>query len=115
MAPSKYIVEFNLLMFMKLSDLKEWLNSLPAEELEKDLMYNALDYGLTGNVSEIRRSDENLYFVGDDPVMLHTKKELKQRGFSDREISHFDVEIPKGCYYIELNNEYSILERFSYR
>lgn len=114
MVPAKYIVEFNLLIYMKLSDLKDWVNRLPEEELEKDLMYNAIDYGLTGNVGEIRRSDENLYFVGDDPVLLHTKKELKQRGFSDGDISRFDVEIPKGCYYIELNNEYSILERFSY-
>lgn len=99
---------------MKLSDLKEWINSLPAEELEKDLMYNALDYGLSGNVPEIRKSDDNLYFVGDDPVLLHTKQELRQRGFSDRDISKIDIEIPRGCYYIELNNEYSIIERFSY-
>lgn len=99
---------------MKLSDLKQWLNSLPSEELDKDLMYNALDYGLTGNIGEIRRSDENLYFVGDDPVVLHTAQELRQIGYSEDAISDFDVEIPQGCYYIELNNEYSILERFSF-
>lgn len=99
---------------MKLSDLKHWVNSLPAEELDKDLMYNAIDYGLTGNVGEIRRSDENLYFVGDEPVVLHTRQELRQIGYSEKDIVNFDVEIPKGCYYIELNNEYSILERFSY-
>lgn len=98
---------------MKLKDLKLWVNKLPADELEKELHYNAMDYGISGNISEIMRSDENLYYVGDQPVLLHTKDELLQRGYSKNEIAEFDVEIPKGCYYIELNNEYSILERFA--
>lgn len=97
---------------MKLKDLKEWVNKLPAEDLERDLLYNSMDYGISGNISEITKTDENLYYVGDDPVLLHTKDELKQRGFTDNEISELEVEIPKGCYYIELSSEYSILERF---
>lgn len=97
---------------MKLKDLKEWVNKLPAEDLERDLLYNSMDYGISGTVSEITKTDENLYYVGDDPVLLHTKEELKQRGFTDNEISDLEVEIPKGCYYIELSSEYSILERF---
>ena len=97
---------------MKLKDLKAWLERLPEEELEKELLYNSLDYGISGAVGEINRSDDNLYYVGDQPVLLHTREELHQRGYSDKEISAFDVEIPQGCYYIELSNEYSILERF---
>ncbi|MFD2600940.1 MULTISPECIES: hypothetical protein [Flavobacterium] len=97
---------------MKLKELKLWLNKLSDEELEKELLYNSMDYGISGTVSEINKSDDNLYYVGDEPVLLHTKDELKQRGYSDNQISDLDVEIPKGCYYIELSNEYSILERF---
>ena len=97
---------------MKLKDLKTWLNSLSDDELEKDLLYNSMDYGISGKVGEITKTDDNLYYVGDEPVLLHTKRELKQRGFSEKQISALDVEIPKGCYYIELSNEYSILERF---
>ena len=97
---------------MKLRDLKAWLDKLPAEELEKELLYNSMDYGISGNVAEINRTDENLYYVGDDPVLMHTRKDLLKRGFTDKEISAFEVEIPQGCYYIELSNEYSILERF---
>ncbi|PZR19449.1 MAG: hypothetical protein DI539_13980 [Flavobacterium psychrophilum] len=98
---------------MKLKELKLWLSKLSDEELEKELLYNSMDYGISGTVSEINRSDNNLYYVGDEPVLLHTEDELKQRGYSDNQISGLDVEIPRGCYYIELSNEYSILERFA--
>lgn len=97
---------------MKLKDLKDWVNKLSDEELEKDLLYNSMDYGISGSVPEITHTNEDLYYVGDEPVLLHSKIDLEKRGFSENEISSFDVEIPKGCYYIELSNEYSILERF---
>lgn len=97
---------------MKLKDLKNWLESLPAQELERDLLYNSMDYGISGSVTEISKTDENLYYVGDDPVLLHTEQELKQRGFTKTQIQQLEIEIPEGCYYIELSNEYSIIERF---
>ncbi len=97
---------------MKLKELKIWLNTLSDAELEKELLYNSMDYGISGPVSEINRSDNNLYYVGDEPVLLHTKDELKQRGYSENQISRLNVEIPKGCYYIEISSEYSILQRF---
>ncbi|NDI98186.1 hypothetical protein GWA97_03775 [Flavobacterium sp. LaA7.5] len=97
---------------MKLKDLKSWLNKLSNDELEKELRYNSMDYGISGTISEIIRSDENLYYVGDEPVIMNSTKELMQRGYSEYEISEMDIEIPQGCYYIELSNEYSILERF---
>ncbi len=97
---------------MKLRDLKDWINKLSDEELGKELLYNSMDYGISGKVAEINRNDDNLYYVGDEPVLLHTKEELKQRGYTNKQISKFEVEIPKGCYYIELSSEYSILERF---
>lgn len=97
---------------MKLKELKSWLDRLSDEELEKELLYNSMDYGISGNVAEINRSDDNLYYVGDEPVLLHTRHDLEKQGFTDKQINELDVEIPKGCYYIELSNEYSILQRF---
>ncbi len=97
---------------MKLKDLKSWVNKLSEEELEKELLYNSMDYGISGNVTEINKSDNDLYYVGDEPVLLHTKDDLKKRGYTETDISGLDIEIPQGCYYIELSNEYSILERF---
>jgi hypothetical protein len=98
---------------MKLKDLKNWLNQLSEQELEKELYYNSLDYGISGKVNELTRSDENQYYVGDDPVLLHTSDDLVKRGYTQRQINDMDVEVPAGCYYIELSNEYSILERFA--
>lgn len=97
---------------MKLKDLKNWLEGLNEEELEKELYYNSLDYGISGKVNELNRTDDNLYYVGDDPVLLHTCHDLVKRGYTQRQINEMDVEVPAGCYYIELSNEYSILERF---
>jgi hypothetical protein len=97
---------------MKLRDLKNWVNKLSDEELDKDLFYSSTDYGISGSVDEISKNDKNLYYVGDDPVLLHTKDELKKLGFTEKQIAKFEVEVPGGCYYIELDNEYSILERF---
>jgi hypothetical protein len=97
---------------MKLKDLKSWLDQLSDQELEKELLYNSMDYGISGNVAEINRSDDNLYYVGDEPVLLHTRRDLEKRGFTDKQINELDVEIPKDSYYIELSNEYSILQRF---
>lgn len=97
---------------MKLKELKLWLNKLSDEELEKELHYNSMDYGISGAVTEIDKTDDNLYYIGDEPVVLHTKEELKQRGYSDKEISGLEIQVPQGCYYIELSNEFSILEKF---
>lgn len=98
---------------MKLKDFKSWVNKLSDDELEKELRYNSMDYGISGTISEIIRSDEDLYYVGDEPAIMNTTKELKQRGYSEYEISELEVEVPHGCYYVELSNEYSILERFA--
>lgn len=97
---------------MKLKDLKNWLNTLSDNELEKELLYNSMEYGISGKVGEINRTDDNLYYVGDEPVLLNTRGDLEKRGFTHKQIDELDVEIPQGCYYIELSNEYSILERF---
>lgn len=99
---------------MTLKELKAWLDTLPEHELERDLLYNSMDYGISGNVTEISKADHNLYYVGDEPVLLHTEQELIQRGYTKTQVKKLDVEIPAGSYYIELSNEYSIIERFSH-
>jgi hypothetical protein len=98
---------------MKLKDLKAWLDSLPQSELEKELIYNSTEYGISGSLGEVDYAHDNLYYTGDEPAILHTKRELIMQGYSANEIENMEVEIPKDHYYIELNNEYSILERFS--
>lgn len=99
--------------FMKLKDLKSWLDSLPESELEKELIYHSTEYGIGAPLGEVDYAYDDLYYVGDEPALLHTKRELKMQGYSAADISSLEVEIPKGHYYIELDNEYSILERFS--
>ncbi|KOS05921.1 hypothetical protein AM493_07655 [Flavobacterium akiainvivens] len=98
---------------MKLKDLKAWLDALPESELEKELIYNSTEYGISGPLGEVDYAHDDLYYTGDEPALLHTKRELRMQGYSAGEINRLDVEIPKGKYYIELNNEYSILQRFS--
>lgn len=109
----KIIINFTYCT-MKLKDLKAWLGTLNDEELEKELLYNSMDYGISGTVGEINRADDNLYYVGDEPVLLHTEEDLRKRGFTEKQIAELDVEIPQDCYYIELSNEFSILERFAH-
>jgi hypothetical protein len=98
---------------MKLKDLKAWLDALPESELEKEIIYNSTEYGISGPLGEVDYAHDDLYYTGDEPALLHTKRELKMQGYSESEINGLDIEIPKGHYYIELNNEYSILERFT--
>ena len=54
--------------------------------------------------------DDNRNYDLDD--VNHILEELKQRGYSDKEISGLEIQVPQGCYYIELSNEFSILEKF---
>lgn len=99
---------------MKLKDLKTWINKLSDKELEKELIYSSTEYGISGAIPDVHKSEEDLYYVGDEPSLLHTKEQLLARGYTEDAIAAMDVEIPKDCYYIELDDEYSILERFSH-
>lgn len=87
---------------MKLKDLKKLLDSLPSEELEKDLLYNSKSFGLSGVVSSAKQISKNLYYDGsDDPATLHTKSEWRDLGYSDEEIYEMTIEIPEGSICIE--------------
>lgn len=88
---------------MKLKDLKKWVNTLTNEQLEQHLLYNSDEYSISGKVNKIEKSKTDLYYTGeDDPAQLYTKKQLKEEGYDKEDIEGFDIEIPKGSFYIKI-------------
>lgn len=88
---------------MKLKDLKEWINSIPEEDLEKDIFYYSQMFNMSGQVNKITKIKENLYYTGeDDPVELYTVDELYERGWEEEDIFHTIIEIPKDSYALEI-------------
>ena len=88
---------------MKLKDLKKWVNLLTEQQLEQPLIYHSEEYSISGEVSEIKKAKSDLYYTGeDDPATLYTLKQLKQDGYDKEDIESFDIEIPKGSFYIEI-------------
>ena len=88
---------------MKLKDLKKWVNSLAKEQLEQELLFNSDEYSISGKVEKIEKAKQDLYYTGDDdPARLYTKKQLKNDGWDKEDIEGFDIEIPKGSYYIKV-------------
>jgi hypothetical protein len=88
---------------MKIKQLKKFINSLSENELEKDLVYNSADYGLSGTILKVHRAKENLYYIGDDdPSPLYTKKQLIENyDMDEEEIKNHIVEIKKGDIVLE--------------
>lgn len=87
---------------IKLKDLKKILDKMNPEELENYLLYNSEEYSVSGKVSKFKKAKQNLYYTGeDDPAQLYTLKQLKEDGWDEEDIEGFDIEIPKGSYYIE--------------
>lgn len=88
---------------MKLKDFKKWVNSLNDNQLEQYLLYNSEEYSISGKVFKIEKAKNNLYYTGDDdPAQLYTLKELKEHGYEKEDIEGFEIEIPKGSYYIKI-------------
>ena len=88
---------------MKLKDFKKWVNKLNDKDLEQDLIYNSEEYLISGKVNKIEKAKQNLYYTGeDDPVELYTLKQLKEEGYEKEDIEEFEIEIPKGSYYIKI-------------
>lgn len=88
---------------MKLKDLKKWVNKLSEEQLEQPLLYYSEEYSISGNVLEIPKAKQNLYYTGeDDPAQLYTKEQLKDDGWDIEDIKCFDIAIPKGIFYIKI-------------
>jgi hypothetical protein len=88
---------------MKLKDIKKWVNKLTDEQLEQNLLYNSEEYSISGKVNKIEKAKANLYYTGeDDPSELYTMKQLKEEGYDKEDIEGFEVEIPKGAFYIKI-------------
>ena len=88
---------------MKLKDFKKVLDKMTKEELEQELIYNSEENSISGTVSKLVKAKQNLYYTGeDDPAQIYTLKELKDEGYDNEDIESFEIEIPKGNYYIEL-------------
>ena len=86
---------------MNLKELKEWVNSLSEEDLDKSLGYYSPDYSLSGVAYEIKQSDVDLYYFGDDPAALYSKNELiHEYDYTEEEINNLMIEIHKGDYLI---------------
>jgi len=81
---------------MKLRELKEWINSVSEEDLEKTLSFTS-EYE-SGLVYSIEFAKEDLYWLGDDdPSQLYTKKELIEDNYLEEdEIDNLEIEIHKG-------------------
>jgi hypothetical protein len=90
-------------IIMKLKDFKKWINKLTDEELEQHLFYNSEEYSISGKVHKIEKAKQNLYYTGDDdPSELYTLKQLKDQGYDKEDIESFEIEIPKGSFYIKI-------------
>lgn len=90
---------------MKLKDFKKWVNNLTDEQLEQPLLYNSEEYSISGEVGKIEKAKSNLYTTGDDdPAELYTLKQLKDEGYDKEDIEEFEIEIPKGSFYIKVGN-----------
>ena len=85
-----------------LNDLKKLVNSLSEEALKQPLLYNSTELSVSGVIQSIEKAQHDLYYTGeDDPAALYTKKQLLRDGMDIEEIESFDIEIPKGSYYIK--------------
>lgn len=90
---------------MKLKDLKKWVNTLTKEQLEQELLYNSEEYSISGVVNKIEKAKSNLYCTGDDdPSLLYTMKQLKEDGYDKEDIEEFEIEIPRGSFYIKIDS-----------
>lgn len=88
---------------MKLKDLKEWLETLSKEELEKPVLYYSDEYSMSGEINEIMEAGEDLYYLGeDDPSQLKTAEELKEDGWDAKSIKELIVEIPKDSFCLKI-------------
>lgn len=83
---------------MTLRELKDWVNSLLEEDLDKSVGYNSKDYCISGFVNKIELAPEDLYWLGDDdPSNLYPLSELKEMyDYEDEEIENMMIEIHKG-------------------
>lgn len=88
---------------MKWKQLKSKISRMSKDELNGDVIFNSKEYGLSGEVHNIRKASFDLLWDGeDDPSKLISAAEAKRNGLDPDEIESLTVEIPKGSYYIQI-------------
>lgn len=83
---------------MTVRELKEILDNIPEEALDKDIRFVHSDMSGSGFIEEFELAKEDLYYYGDDdPSDLMTKEDLLMWGHEEEQIeSEWIIEIHKG-------------------
>jgi len=83
---------------MTVRELKEILDNIPEEALDKDIGYNYPDMSCFGFIEGFELAKEDLYYYGgNDPSDLMTKEDLLMWGHEEEQIeSEWIIEIHKG-------------------
>lgn len=83
---------------MTVRELKEILDNIPEEALDKDIRFVHSDMSGSGFIEEFELAKEDLYYYGEeDPSDLMTKEDLLMWGHEEEQIeSEWIIEIHKG-------------------
>lgn len=96
---------------MSIRTIKDWINSLPEEELDKELHYHMDDYSLSGIVTKVVRCKEIHYakLYDSHPILLYTRRdiedsmpELSQEEIDEEIKLSYKVWYNIGDYYIDI-------------
>ena len=86
---------------MQLKELKEILNSMSVEQLNKELIVIDCSEAIVG-YAEAEFATEDLYYIGDDPSELYVLSELKDQ-YEQEEIDDMEIIVNKGDLIFELS------------
>lgn len=87
---------------MQLKELKEILNSMSVEQLNKELIFTDCSESIVG-YAEAEFATEDLYYIGDDdPSELYVLSELKDQ-YEQEEIDGMEIIVNKGDLIFELS------------
>ena len=86
---------------MQLKELKEILDSMSVEQLNKELIVIDCSEAIVG-YAEAEFATEDLYYIGDDPSELYVLSELKDQ-YEQEEIDDMEIIVNKGDLIFELS------------
>ena len=86
---------------MQLKELKEILNSMSVEQLNKELIVIDCSEAIVG-YAEAEFATEDLYSIGNDPSELYVLSELKDQ-YEQEEIDDMEIIVNKGDLIFELS------------
>jgi hypothetical protein len=86
---------------MQLKELKEILDSMSVEQLNKELIVIDCSEAIVG-YAEAEFATEDLYYIGDDPSELYVLSELQDQ-YEQEEIDDMEIIVNKGDLIFELS------------